>query len=174
MRHRTQVPRSFAECPSTFVVPDASPSRPLVAEPSPAAVPATAAAADAGRHAHAPSATSSAAEAPSDAQGVSGSPAATPAADMPGWTARLADAGRAALRELTVLRAAAMDPRTPRRVRWALALLALYLASPVDLIPDFIPVLGQLDDAALALIVIRWARRRIPDAVLAEHRASHP
>jgi uncharacterized membrane protein YkvA (DUF1232 family) len=92
--------------------------------------------------------------------------------DACGWRGRLADAARSALHELDALRRAAADPRTPRRVRWVLALLVLYLASPVDLIPDFIPVLGQLDDAAIALLVIRWARRRIPGAVLAEHRDS--
>jgi uncharacterized membrane protein YkvA (DUF1232 family) len=47
------------------------------------------------------------------------------------------------------------DPRVPRRAKVPLALLLPYLASPIDLIPDFIPVLGQLDDAVLVALVLR-------------------
>ena len=52
----------------------------------------------------------------------------------------------AAKRELAVWRAVLRDDRTPRAARWILAGLFAYLASPVDLIPDFIPGLGFLDD----------------------------
>ena len=47
------------------------------------------------------------------------------------------------------------DPTVPRRRKWALALLIGYLAMPIDLIPDFIPVAGQLDDAILVGLVLR-------------------
>ena len=47
------------------------------------------------------------------------------------------------------------DPAVPRRRKWALALLIGYLAMPIDLIPDFIPVAGQLDDAILVGLVLR-------------------
>src|SRR5829696_4900307 len=47
------------------------------------------------------------------------------------------------------------DPRVPRRRKLLLALLAAYLASPIDLVPDFIPVAGQLDDAILVALVLR-------------------
>jgi uncharacterized membrane protein YkvA (DUF1232 family) len=47
------------------------------------------------------------------------------------------------------------DERVPRRAKVLLALLIPYLASPIDLIPDFIPVLGQLDDAVLVALVLR-------------------
>ena len=47
------------------------------------------------------------------------------------------------------------DPRVPRSRKVALALLAGYLASPVDLVPDVIPVVGHLDDAILVALVLR-------------------
>jgi uncharacterized membrane protein YkvA (DUF1232 family) len=47
------------------------------------------------------------------------------------------------------------DERVPPRAKWPLLLLVPYLASPIDLIPDFIPVLGQLDDAVLVALVLR-------------------
>ena len=49
----------------------------------------------------------------------------------------------------------ASDPRVPRRRKLALVLLGGYLAMPIDLIPDFIPVIGLLDDAALVAFVLR-------------------
>ena len=76
-------------------------------------------------------------------------------------------------REGGALKAAALDPRTPRLARWiALGTLA-YALSPVDLIPDFIPVLGQLDDLLLVPLGLWLALRLIPAAVLAEHRQAH-
>jgi uncharacterized membrane protein YkvA (DUF1232 family) len=51
------------------------------------------------------------------------------------------------------------DPRVPGRVKAALALLLLYLVMPFDLVPDFIPVAGQLDDAILVAVVIAYAAR---------------
>ena len=47
------------------------------------------------------------------------------------------------------------DPRVPRRAKWPLLLLVPYLASPIDLIPDFIPVLGQADDALFVALALR-------------------
>ena len=47
------------------------------------------------------------------------------------------------------------DGRVPRRAKWPLLLLVPYLASPIDLIPDFVPVLGQLDDAVLVALALR-------------------
>jgi uncharacterized membrane protein YkvA (DUF1232 family) len=49
----------------------------------------------------------------------------------------------------------ARDPRVPLPRRLMLLVLAGYLASPIDLIPDFIPVIGHLDDAAIVALVIR-------------------
>jgi uncharacterized membrane protein YkvA (DUF1232 family) len=63
------------------------------------------------------------------------------------------------------------DPRVPRRHKLALALLAAYLAMPFDLVPDFIPVAGQLDDAILVALVLRRLARR--DLVV-EHWSGPP
>ena len=60
------------------------------------------------------------------------------------------------------------DPRVPRRAKIALALLIPYLASPIDLIPDFIPVLGQLDDALIVVAVFGYVARRAGRDVISE------
>ena len=61
---------------------------------------------------------------------------------------------------LRLLRRLAGDPSVPRWTRVQLWLLMIYLASPIDLIPDFIPVIGYADDAILVLLVLRSAFRR--------------
>jgi uncharacterized membrane protein YkvA (DUF1232 family) len=53
------------------------------------------------------------------------------------------------------------DPGTPTSVRIGLAGLLAYLLSPVDLIPDFLPVVGAADDLIIAAVVLRWAGRRV-------------
>jgi uncharacterized membrane protein YkvA (DUF1232 family) len=60
------------------------------------------------------------------------------------------------------------DPRVPRRAKVALALVIPYLASPVDLIPDFIPVVGQLDDALLVAAVFSYVARSAGRDVIEE------
>lgn len=52
------------------------------------------------------------------------------------------------------------DRTLPHRVRVGLAFLLAYLASPIDLVPDFIPVLGSVDDAVVVAVVLRWVVRR--------------
>jgi len=66
------------------------------------------------------------------------------------------------------LRRVAADPRTPRRARWWLLGLAIYIASPIDPIPDFIPVIGFLDEIVLIPLVLRHVRHMIPDEVWSE------
>lgn len=61
---------------------------------------------------------------------------------------------------LRLLRRLAGDKGLPRGVRVRLGLLLVYLAIPIDLIPDFIPVLGYADDAILVLAVLRGTVRR--------------
>jgi uncharacterized membrane protein YkvA (DUF1232 family) len=53
------------------------------------------------------------------------------------------------------------DAQAPLRVKVVLVLLVLYLLNPIDLIPDFIPVLGQLDDILISAAVLRWASKYI-------------
>ncbi|GGL12738.1 YkvA family protein [Deinococcus radiotolerans] len=95
----------------------------------------------------------------------------------PGLWARLRAFARHLKAELLALSHAARDPRTPWYARaWALLVLA-YALSPIDLIPDFIPVLGQLDDLLLVPAGLWVALRLIPPEVLADARraaAEHP
>jgi uncharacterized membrane protein YkvA (DUF1232 family) len=60
------------------------------------------------------------------------------------------------------------DPRVPRRSKVLLAALIPYLALPFDLIPDFIPVVGQLDDAILVAFVLRRVTRRTDPGLVRE------
>lgn len=61
------------------------------------------------------------------------------------------------------------DSTTPRSVKLVLGGLLVYLLNPIDLIPDFLPVVGPLDDIILAAIALRWAGRRIGEAGLRDH-----
>jgi uncharacterized membrane protein YkvA (DUF1232 family) len=66
------------------------------------------------------------------------------------------------------------DPRVPRLRKVALALLVVYLACPIDLIPDFIPVIGYLDDALIAGWALRGLIRGAGAEVLREHWPGGP
>jgi uncharacterized membrane protein YkvA (DUF1232 family) len=68
----------------------------------------------------------------------------------------------------------ARDPATPRSCRLALAGLALWIASPIDLIPEFVPIAGPLDDIVVAAIVLRWVGRRVGDDALRAHWPGTP
>jgi uncharacterized membrane protein YkvA (DUF1232 family) len=63
----------------------------------------------------------------------------------------------------------ARDPATPRSCKVALGGLAVWLASPIDLIPEFIPVIGPLDDIVVTAIVLRWVGRRVGVDALRAH-----
>jgi uncharacterized membrane protein YkvA (DUF1232 family) len=54
-----------------------------------------------------------------------------------------------------------LDRTAPRAVRIALVVLLAWLISPIDLVPEFIPVLGPLDDVIVAVVVLRYVRRRL-------------
>ena len=72
--------------------------------------------------------------------------------------------------EARALYLAARDPRTPWYARWLVAAVVAYALSPVDLIPDFIPVLGYLDDLILVPLGLLLAIRLTPEIVLIECR----
>ena len=77
---------------------------------------------------------------------------------------------RALKRETHALYLAARDPRTPWHAKLIIAVVVAYALSPIDLIPDFIPVLGYLDDLLLLPLGIFLALKLIPAAVLADAR----
>jgi uncharacterized membrane protein YkvA (DUF1232 family) len=83
------------------------------------------------------------------------------------WRAR----ARLLKTETMALYLAYRDPRTPWYARVAAALVVAYAFSPIDLIPDFIPVLGYLDDLILVPLGIALALRLIPAEVMADSRA---
>ena len=73
-------------------------------------------------------------------------------------------------RDVVALYLAAGDPRVPWYAKAVAAVVAAYALSPIDLIPDFIPLLGYLDDVILLPMGIALAIRLIPPAILEEHR----
>lgn len=72
--------------------------------------------------------------------------------------------------ETIALYLAAQDPRTPWYAKWLVVAIVAYALSPVDLIPDFIPIIGLLDDLILVPMGIAIAIRLIPDDALQEAR----
>jgi uncharacterized membrane protein YkvA (DUF1232 family) len=66
---------------------------------------------------------------------------------------------------------AARDPRVPWPAKLLAAAVAAYAFSPIDLIPDFVPVLGALDDLIIVPLGIALALRLVPPAIMAECRA---
>jgi uncharacterized membrane protein YkvA (DUF1232 family) len=88
---------------------------------------------------------------------------------MPGLSKAKAWA-REVKRDVYAVYLAARDPRTPWYARAAALIVAAYALSPIDLIPDFIPVLGYLDDLLIVPLGILLVVRLIPEEVLAEHR----
>ena len=86
--------------------------------------------------------------------------------------ARLKDWARALKRDVHALYLASRDPRVPWYAKAMAIAVAGYALSPIDLIPDFIPVLGFLDDVVILPLGIFVTIRLIPPAILAEHRAA--
>ncbi len=74
--------------------------------------------------------------------------------------------------KLRLARELARDRRVPRAVRFIPPALVLYLAMPIDIIPDFVPVLGQLDDLIVLVAGIGLLLRFVPRQVLEEHVAA--
>ena len=93
---------------------------------------------------------------------------------------RLKEWARALKRDVLALWLAARDPRVPRLAKLLAGLVTAYALSPIDLIPDFIPVLGMLDDAILLPLAVWLFRKAVPDAIfernlrVAEAAATRP
>ncbi len=79
---------------------------------------------------------------------------------------------RAVEKELRVWRLVARHPRTPRFSKWCLAAAVAYALMPIDLIPDFIPLIGHLDDLLIVPGLVALGLRFVPRDVLAECRAA--
>jgi uncharacterized membrane protein YkvA (DUF1232 family) len=90
--------------------------------------------------------------------------------DRPGLPARLRQRARALKADILALWLAARHPGTPWYAKLLVAAIAAYALSPIDLIPDFIPVLGLLDDLVLLPLGIALAIRLVPPAVLEDCR----
>jgi uncharacterized membrane protein YkvA (DUF1232 family) len=69
---------------------------------------------------------------------------------------------------VTTARRLRRDPRVPRRVKLAVGFAGLWVLSPIDLIPEFLPVIGPLDDIVVVALALRYAARRIPPEALIE------
>ncbi|MES2601976.1 MAG: YkvA family protein [Pseudomonadota bacterium] len=79
---------------------------------------------------------------------------------------------RALKRDVHAIYLASRDPRVPWYAKALAVVVAGYALSPIDLIPDFIPVLGYLDDIILVPLGIVLVLKLIPPPIMAEHRAS--
>jgi uncharacterized membrane protein YkvA (DUF1232 family) len=87
---------------------------------------------------------------------------------------RLRDALRLVPDVIRLLRRLAADASLPRGVRIGLVVLLAYLICPVDIIPDFIPVLGYVDDAIVVAIVLRFATKHAGPEALDRHWPGTP
>ena len=84
---------------------------------------------------------------------------------------RLKATGRTIKRELRVYQLVLKDRRTPKLAKVLLGLAVGYALSPIDLIPDFVPVLGQLDDIVLVPALVILALKMVPREVIEDCRA---
>jgi uncharacterized membrane protein YkvA (DUF1232 family) len=98
-----------------------------------------------------------------------------------GWVSRgqaeklkLIDALRLGPDVVRLTRRLAADPTVPRGVRTWLGVLLVYLLLPIDLIPDFIPVIGYADDAIIVALVLRFATRKAGADALDRHWPGTP
>ncbi|GAA4548319.1 YkvA family protein [Pseudonocardia xishanensis] len=67
---------------------------------------------------------------------------------------------------VTTARVLRRDPRVPRRAKVAVVFAMLWVLSPIDLLPEFLPVIGPLDDVIVVALVLRYAARSVPRQVL--------
>lgn len=89
-----------------------------------------------------------------------------------GWMAHWKARVRVLKTEIKALLLASRDPRVPWQAKVVVALVVAYAASPIDLIPDFIPVLGYLDDLIILPLGILLALKMIPEDVMKRCRCA--
>lgn len=94
------------------------------------------------------------------------------AARLPKGLAR--DLARLLPDAVTLVRRLRHDPRVPRRARIAVVLAGMWVLSPIDLIPEFLPVIGPLDDVVVVALALRYAARRVPREVVTEAWPGEP
>jgi uncharacterized membrane protein YkvA (DUF1232 family) len=75
---------------------------------------------------------------------------------------------------VTLARRLRADPRVPWQAKAAVILAGLWVLSPVDLLPEFLPVIGPLDDIVVVALALRYAARRVPREVLLEAWPGEP
>jgi uncharacterized membrane protein YkvA (DUF1232 family) len=75
---------------------------------------------------------------------------------------------------VVLFRALHADGRLARAHRLVLVAVIGYLVSPIDLVPDFVPVAGQLDDAILVALVLRWIVRSVGEEAIVTHWPGPP
>ncbi|MGI8872766.1 MAG: YkvA family protein [Egibacteraceae bacterium] len=74
----------------------------------------------------------------------------------------------------TTVRRLWRDPRVPRRAKLAIGFAGLWVASPIDLIPEFLPVIGPLDDVVVVALAFRYAARHVPRELVLEAWPADP
>lgn len=75
---------------------------------------------------------------------------------------------------VTAIRRLRNDPRVPRRAKVAVTFAGLWVLSPIDLLPEFLPIIGPLDDVVVVALALRYAARQVPRAVLLEAWPGEP
>ena len=75
---------------------------------------------------------------------------------------------------VTTVRRLRSNPDVPRRAKLAVGFAGLWVLSPIDLIPEFLPVIGPLDDVIVVALAFRYAARRVPREVLLEAWPAEP
>jgi len=91
--------------------------------------------------------------------------------NLPGeWFARWKKAAEELETQTFTLYFACRDPRTPWYAKWLAAIVVACAFSPIDLIPDFIPILGYLDDLVIIPLGVLLVLKMVPDQVMADCR----
>jgi uncharacterized membrane protein YkvA (DUF1232 family) len=75
---------------------------------------------------------------------------------------------------VTLVRRLRADPRVPWQAKAAVVVAGLWVLSPIDLLPEFLPVIGPLDDVVVVALALRYAARRVPREVLVEAWPGEP